>query len=33
MYLMACVLIVGFLCNCAVQPIRHTRARLMSRDF
>jgi len=33
MYLMACLLIVGFLCNCAVQPISHTRARLMSRDF
>src|SRR5262249_14217049 len=33
MYLMACLLIVGFLCNCAMQPIRHTRVRPMSRVF
>ena len=33
MYVMACLLIVGFLCNCAVQPLSHTSSRQISRVF
>jgi len=32
-YRMACWLLVGFLCHGAVPPIRHTRARPMSREL